>query len=129
MKSDEPLQQLLNMNLVKEYDKIRSELYSLIYTELFKLTMVLKIWNDEKIQLKITELIHNSYDTLLPFELEYLENDEHGYSGLWNIHIGEKKLFKKRLCFNFDLFDKKIKCHKKKVAIKNRNHKIDIILN
>jgi len=91
--------------------------------------MVFKIWNNEKIQKKMSELIHNSYDTQLPFEFEYIEDGAHGYSGLWKVHIGEKKLFKKRLCFEFNLFDKRLKEHKEEMKKSNRNHNIDTILN
>lgn len=109
------------MNIEKELEA-RIEFYSFIYTELHKLTMVLKVWDNEKIQKRMCELLSDRYEKYPPTEFEYDSDGEHGYNGKWKVHVGEKKLFKKRTCFKFDLFDRRLWEHKEQMEISNRIH-------
>jgi len=95
-------------------DKFNHILYSFIYVELYKLTVLGRLRQSDStfIESKIIKSISENFREDYHIEIKY-EDVSHGYSGVWKVNYTKKRVFKKRYPLKFDLHDDEFILHKK----------------
>lgn len=96
--------------------KFNHALYSFIYVELYKLTILnrLRQSDSELIESKIKMSVSENFEEKFNIRLKY-KDVSHGYSGEWYVYYDNIKLYKVRMPFKFDLNDNKYILHKKEI--------------
>lgn len=101
-------------------------LYSFIYVELYKLTILSKLRQSDSdlIESIVKKSVYENFEEKFNIKVKY-KDVSHGYSGEWNVYYDNIQFFKVRIPLKFNLYDNEYTLHKKEI----RNITIDSILN
>jgi hypothetical protein len=101
----------------------KDELYSFIYLELYRLTILGRYRQSD------AKFIESQINNKLNQDIWiYYTDVSHGYSGEWKAYLGKKRPWKSRGVMKFDLNDKNLKHHQKVAKRYERKDSIDKIL-